>query len=146
MCRRWCQNQIFPHTQARMQLVAGVTAQMMVLLFPGDLDYIQKKVAEEKLYRLMSGANTRSDWDAGENLGKQVANVFLARARTDKAGAAIGTQADWTKFETDAKAAGNTPWISLELPHRPPMLPLFPKVTPYYTGCRCSYYPPCCAI
>lgn len=111
-------------------VVAGVTAQMMVLLFPGDLDYIQKKVAEEKLYRLMAGANTRSDWDAGENLGKQVAAVFLARARSDKAGAAIGTQADWTKLETDATAAGNTPWISLELPHRPPMLPLFPKVTP----------------
>ena len=111
-------------------VVAGATAQMMVLLFPGDLDFIQKKVAEEKLYRLMAGANTRSDWDAGENLGKQVANVFLARARTDKAGAAVGTKDDWAKFETDAKAAGNTPWISLELPLRPPMLPLFTKVTP----------------
>ncbi|AMR33295.1 PA-phosphatase [Mucilaginibacter sp. PAMC 26640] len=111
-------------------VVAGVTAQMMVLLFPGDLDYIQKKVAEEKLYRLMAGANTRSDWDAGESLGKQVAAVFLARARTDKAGAAIGTQTDWTAFETTAKANGTTPWISLELPHRPPMLPLFTKVTP----------------
>lgn len=110
--------------------VAGATAQMMILLFPGDLDFIQQKVAEEKLYRLMSGANTRSDWDAGENLGKQVANVFLARARADKANLAAGAQADWTKFETDATAAGNTPWISLELPHRPPMLPLFTKVTP----------------
>ncbi|TFF34927.1 phosphatase PAP2 family protein [Mucilaginibacter psychrotolerans] len=110
--------------------VAGATAQMMILLFPGDLDYIQKKVAEEKLYRLMAGANTRSDWDAGENLGKQVANVFLARARADKANLAAGAKDDWTKLETDAKAAGNTPWISLELPHRPPMLPLFPKVTP----------------
>ena len=111
-------------------VVAGVTAQMMVLLFPGDLDYIQSKVAEEKLIRLMAGANTRSDWDAGEALGKQVAAVFLARARTDKAGAAIGTQADWTALETTAKANGTTPWVSLELPRRPPMLPLFTKVTP----------------
>jgi hypothetical protein len=72
---------------------------MMKLLFPGDLDYIQKKVAEEKLYRIMAGANTRADMDAGENLGKQVALVFLARARADKAGAAIGTPADWKAFE-----------------------------------------------
>ncbi|RFZ84456.1 phosphatase PAP2 family protein [Mucilaginibacter terrenus] len=112
-------------------VVAGVTSKMMELLFPGDLDYIRQKVAEEKLYRIMAGANTRSDIDAGENLGRQVADVFLARARGDKAGAAIGTQADWTNFETVAKAAGNTPWISLETPHRPPMLPLFTKVTPF---------------
>lgn len=111
-------------------VVAGVTAKMMELLFPGDLDFIQQKVAEEKLYRLMAGANTRSDMDAGEALGKQVAAVFLARARSDKAGAAIGTQADWTAFETKAAAKGEKPWISLELPARPPMLPLFPNVTP----------------
>lgn len=110
--------------------VAGATAQMMTLLFPGDLEYIQQKVAEEKLYRIMAGANTRSDWDAGESLGKQVAAVFLARARGDKAGAAIGTPADWTALETTAKANGTTPWVSLELPARPPMLPLYPKVTP----------------
>jgi hypothetical protein len=79
----------------------------------------------------MAGANTRSDLDAGEALGKQVAAVFLARARTDKAGAAIGTQADWTAFETTATANGQTPWLSLEFPKRPPMLPLFTKVTPF---------------
>lgn len=112
-------------------VVAGVTAKMMELLFPGDLDFIQKKAAEEKLYRLMAGANTRSDMDAGESLGKQVAAVFLARARSDKAGAAIGTKDDWAMLETTAKNAGNTPWISLEWPKRPPMLPLFTKVTPF---------------
>jgi hypothetical protein len=112
-------------------VVAGVTSEMMKLLFPGDLDYIQKKVAEEKLYRIMAGANTRADMDAGENLGKQVALVFLARARADKAGAAIGTPADWKAFEDNTTAAGNTPWISLELPKRPPMLPLFTKVNPF---------------
>ena len=112
-------------------VVAGVTAKMMELLFPGELDYIQKKVAEEKLYRIMAGANTRSDMDAGEALGKQVAAVFLARARTDGAGKAIGTPDDWKALETNTTAAGNTPWISLELPKRPPMLPLFTKVMPF---------------
>ncbi|GGH05010.1 phosphatase PAP2 family protein [Mucilaginibacter phyllosphaerae] len=112
-------------------VVAGVTAKMMELLFPGDLDYIQQKVAEEKLYRIMAGANTRSDMDAGENLGKQVAAVFLARARADGAGKAAGAKEDWDKLEADTKAAGNTPWISLELPKRPPMLPMFTKVNPF---------------
>ncbi|MDB5285409.1 MAG: PA-phosphatase [Mucilaginibacter sp.] len=112
-------------------VVAGVTGKMMELLFPGDLDFIQQKVAEEKLYRLMAGANTRSDLEAGESLGKQVAAVFLARARADKAGAAIGTQADWTAFETTATAKGEAPWLSLESPKRPPMLPLFGNVTPF---------------
>ncbi|MDB5001185.1 MAG: PA-phosphatase [Mucilaginibacter sp.] len=112
-------------------VVAGVTVKMMELLFPGDLDFIQEKVAEEKLYRLMVGANTRSDLDAGESLGKQVAAVFLTRARADKAGAAIGTQTDWTAFETTATAKGEAPWLSLEAPKRPPMLPLFGNVTPF---------------
>jgi hypothetical protein len=112
-------------------VVAGVTAKMMELLFPGDLDYIQKKVAEEKLYRIMAGANTRSDMDAGENLGKQVAAVFLARARADGAGKAIGTPDDWKALEVNTAATGQVPWISLELPKRPPMLPLFTKVMPF---------------
>ncbi|TWR26038.1 phosphatase PAP2 family protein [Mucilaginibacter achroorhodeus] len=112
-------------------VVSGVTAKMMELLFPGDLDFIRQKAAEEKLYRIMAGANARSDMDAGESLGRQVADVFLARARTDKAGAAIGTKEIWDKLEADTKATGQIPWISLELPKRPPMLPLFTKVTPF---------------
>lgn len=112
-------------------VVYGVTAKMMELLFPGDLDYIRQKAAEEKLYRIMAGANTRSDLDAGESLGKQVADVFLARARTDKAGAAIGNKELWDKLESDKRATGQIPWMSLELPKRPPMLPLFTKVTPF---------------
>ncbi|TSD66938.1 phosphatase PAP2 family protein [Inquilinus sp. KBS0705] len=112
-------------------VVAGATAKMMELLFPGDLAYIQQKVAEEKLYRIMAGANVRSDMDAGEALGKQVATVFLARARTDRAGKAIGTPDYWKSLETTTTAKGLTPWVSLELPKRPPMLPLFTKVLPF---------------
>ncbi|MBB5394269.1 phosphatase PAP2 family protein [Mucilaginibacter sp. AK015] len=112
-------------------VVAGVTAKLMELLFPGDLDFIQKKVAEEKLYRIMAGANTRSDMDAGEALGKQVAAVFAARARTDGAGAAGGNPEIWKAFETTTAAKGEVPWISLESPKRPPMLPLFTKVQPF---------------
>jgi len=109
-------------------VVEGAATEMMKLLFPGDLDFIQQKAEEHRRARIIAGANVRSDIDAGEALGKAVAQLFTARARADKAGAAIGTQADWTKLETDCKARGEIPWYSQDVPKRPPMLPLFGKV------------------
>jgi hypothetical protein len=70
----------------------------------------------------------RSDIEAGEALGRAVAQKYVTRARGDRAGAAAGNQAAWTKLETDCIARGETPWYSLETPRRPPMLPLFGKV------------------
>ncbi len=108
--------------------VAGVTVELLKLLFPADLDFIQKKSDEHQLYRIMAGANTRSDLEAGELLGRAVAQKFTARARTDRAGAAIGTATLWAQLESQTAAAGQTPWISQESPKRPPMLPIFGKV------------------
>ena len=109
-------------------VLAGVAMEMMKLLFPGDLEYIQQKAEEHKKARLIAGANVRSDIDAGEALGKLVAQKFVARARGDRAGAAGGTKTDWAKLETDCLARGETPWYSLESPKRTPMLPIFGKV------------------
>ncbi len=109
-------------------VVAGAAAEMMKLLFPGDQDYINQKLEEHERARLIAGANVRSDLEAGEALGKAVAQKFVTRARGDRAGAAASNQAQWTQMETDALARGETPWYSLELPKRPPMLPLFGKV------------------
>ncbi|MEO5892333.1 MAG: phosphatase PAP2 family protein [Ferruginibacter sp.] len=109
-------------------VVVGSAVEMLKLLFPGDQDYIQQKAEEHKRARILSGANVRSDIEAGEALGKMVAQKFVARARGDRAGAAIGNQAGWTKLETDVIARGEKPWYSLEAPLRPPMLPLFGKV------------------
>ena len=109
-------------------VVEGASVEMMKLLFPGDQDFIQQKAEEHKEARIIAGANVRSDIDAGEALGKAVAQKFVTRARGDRAGAAVGNQTIWTQFETTAAAKGETPWISLETPHRPPMLPLFGKV------------------
>ncbi|HTE26257.1 vanadium-dependent haloperoxidase, partial [Flavitalea sp.] len=90
-------------------------------------DYVAKKAEEHKRARIIAGANVRSDIDAGEALGKLVAQKFVTRARGDRAGAAGGNPAAWTKLETDCLARGETPWYSLESPKRPPMLPLFGK-------------------
>jgi hypothetical protein len=109
-------------------VVAGAAVEMLKLLFPGDQDFIQQKAEEHKRSRIIAGANVRSDIDAGEALGKAVAQKFVTRARTDRAGAAVGTPAIWAKLETDAIARGEIPWYSLEVPKRPPMLPLFGNV------------------
>ena len=109
-------------------VVEGTAVEMLKLLFPGDQDYIQQKAEEHRRARIISGANVRSDIEAGEALGRAVAQKFVARARTDKAGAAVGNQTIWTKLETDCMARGETPWYSLDLPARPPMLPVFGRV------------------
>jgi len=112
-------------------VVAGVTVEMLKLLFPGDLAYIQQKAEEHTLYRIMAGANVRSEIEAGEALGKQVAQKFAARGRTDRAGQAIGNATYWKSLEDQTIAKGEACWISLESPKRPPMLPLFCKVKPF---------------
>ena len=109
-------------------VIAGVCAEMMKLLFPGDQEFIQSKVEEHKKARLIAGANVRSDLEAGEALGKAVAQKFVARARGDRAGVAGGNPAIWAQMEADCIARGETPWISQESPKRPGMLPLFGRV------------------
>ncbi|MEQ1678545.1 MAG: phosphatase PAP2 family protein [Chitinophagaceae bacterium] len=109
-------------------VVIGVTTELLKLLFPGDQEFIQLKAEEHKRARIIAGANVRSDLEAGEVLGKSVAQKFVTRARGDRAGAAIGNQALWTQMENDAIARGEIPWISQESPKRPPMLPLFGRV------------------
>lgn len=109
-------------------VVAGVNSEMLKLLFPGDQDFIQQKVEEHKRARIIAGANVRSDIEAGEALGKQIAQKFVTRARGDRAGTAGGTTAAWTQMENDCVVKGEMPWKSQESPKRPPMLPLFGKV------------------
>ena len=109
-------------------VVAGVSVEMLKLLFPGDQDYIQLKAEEHKRARIIAGANVRSDIEAGEALGKAVAQKFVTRARGDRAGAAAGNAVIWKQIETDCAARGEVPWISQDAPKRPCMLPLFGKV------------------
>lgn len=112
-------------------VVAGVMSEMAKLLFPGEQAFINEKVTEHRNARLYAGANVRSDLDAGEALGRAVALKFVTRARGDRAGAAVGTPAQWAQLETQAVALGEVPWFSQDLPKRPPMLPLFGKVKPW---------------
>lgn len=112
-------------------VVAGASVEIMKMMFPTEVAYIEQKAAEEMQYRIMAGANVRGELDAGESLGTQVADVFTARARGDKAGTAGGNQAYWTALQVTTTNRGEQYWVSLETPKRPPMLPLFNKVIPF---------------
>jgi hypothetical protein len=109
-------------------VLAGVTAEMMQLLFPDEIANIQQKLQQQEFSLIASGAAAPSDVTAGEALGRQVADAFIARGRADKAGSAVGTPTIWANFVTTTQAAGQTAWVSLETPARPPMLPLFGAV------------------
>lgn len=111
-------------------VVSGASLVIMKLLFPADIPYITRMAEDEKNYRLWSGANVQSDIAAGDSLGRWVARKIIARAKTDGMSTAGGNAALWLKLEDDCKARGETPWISLESPKRPPMLPSFGKVKP----------------
>lgn len=117
-----------PSYPSEAAVLAGVTSELLKLLFPTEQAYVQQLAAEQKLAAIMAGMNTRSEVEAGEALGKLVAQKFVARARTDRAGTAGGNKAIWDGMASDAVSRGEMAWTSIESPKRPPMLPMFGKV------------------
>ncbi|MEX6688383.1 phosphatase PAP2 family protein [Danxiaibacter flavus] len=117
-----------PSYPSEAAVLAGVTAEMMKLLFPTEIGFVEQKAVEQETAAIMSGNATRSDVQAGDALGRAIAQQFLARGRTDNAGKAVGTPEQWKAFETMCESRGETPWYSLETPKRNPMLPFFGNV------------------
>ena len=109
-------------------VMAGVTVQLLSTLFPAAVEEITLKGAQQREAALLSGKATASDLAAGLALGRSIATLVLARASGDGTGAAVGTPTQWANLATAAQARGETPWISRELPARPPMLPNFGAV------------------
>lgn len=112
-------------------VMSGVSAEVLKFMFPAAVEDITLWAAEQRNAALWSGKATSSDISAGLALGKAVANLFIARGRTDGMGAAGGNKAYWESLKQNALVRGDEPWVSLETPPRPPMLPLFTKVTPW---------------
>jgi hypothetical protein len=109
-------------------VMSGVSAEMMKLLFPAAVEDITKMAAEQRNAALWSGRASTSDIAAGLALGKTVAALWVTRARTDGTGGAGDPGQTWKTTEANMTNAGQTAWVSLENPKRPPMLPLFGKV------------------
>jgi membrane-associated phospholipid phosphatase len=109
-------------------VVSGVTAELLKLLFPADLEFITRKAGEHRLAALHAGKATASDLAAGLALGQAVAAVFTARAATDGMRTAAGSPALFASMAAAATARGEIPWRSMESPPRPPMLAAFGSV------------------
>jgi hypothetical protein len=107
---------------------AAVNQVLLKLLFPTSADYIDAKAAEQQQAAMLSGRASASDIAAGVALGQAVAAVFSARAANDGMRAAGGTAAQWQALADGAKARGEIPWLSQDIPARPPMLPFFGQV------------------
>ena len=109
-------------------VLAGVTVAMLQVLFPAAVEEATTRGADEREAALLSGKASSSDLAAGLALGRSVAALVLARMATDGTGNAIGNAALWTALADSARARGETPWLSLDTPARPPMLPAFGAV------------------
>jgi membrane-associated phospholipid phosphatase len=109
-------------------VLSGVTATLLNLLFPTNVEEIARLAAEQRQSALLSGRASASDITAGLALGNAVAAVFTARAAADGMRTAGSTPAAIAAMAAAAQARGEVPWRSLELPPRPPMLPAFGSV------------------
>jgi hypothetical protein len=108
-------------------VVAGVSVELLKLLFPTMVDQITQKAAEAQMAANLSGKSSASDLAAGLALGQAIAQVFITRARGDGMSAA-GSAAGIPALTAAVQAKGEVAWHSMEIPPRPPMLPLFGKV------------------
>lgn len=109
-------------------VMSGVAQTILSAMFPAAVEEITLKAGEHRNVALWSGKAAPSDITAGFNLGKSIATAFLTRASGDGMGSAIGNATLWKALQDTAIKHGQIPWLSLDLPSRPPMLPLFGKV------------------
>ncbi|HTH54939.1 MAG TPA: phosphatase PAP2 family protein [Cyclobacteriaceae bacterium] len=115
----------YPSEEAVMSAAAQT---ILVALFPAASNEILDKAGQQRSAALLSGKASATDISVGIALGKAVAADFITRAGGDGMGAAVGNAAQWKAFQDTAKAHGQIPWLSLDLPSRPPMLPFFGNV------------------
>jgi membrane-associated phospholipid phosphatase len=63
--------------------VAAASAQVLKYLYPNESEFLDGKVKEQEESRLQAGMNFRSDVDAGDQVGKAVAEKVIDKARAD---------------------------------------------------------------
>ncbi len=115
----------FPSEQA---VIAGVSKKILTALFPFEKANIES-IAIEHLNTIgWGGTGTESDIIAGNLLGDEVANIILARAKTDRMALARDPEKTYLDyFDIDVATVPN-PWMSISDPPTDPLLPMFGRV------------------
>lgn len=109
-------------------VVAAASYEILVAMFPGEVDYLKSKAEQAGFARNFAGMNTQSDLLAGAFLGSSVAKKVLEVAKTDGMADANKQTFIAEQKETARKLGVTKQWESLELPARPPMLPNYGNV------------------
>jgi hypothetical protein len=100
-------------------VIAVVSRDILKAMFPLEHAYLDAK-AEEHLNSLAwSGSNTTSDIEAGKTIGTAVKTAALARASTDKMGAAQTPKPVSDAIKQAAFDRFGWSWDNQELPQRP---------------------------
>ena len=96
-------------------MVAAASREILKFLFPGEKALIEERAEEHKKSRLWAGANVQSDLDAGDSLGRKVAERVIAYAKTDRMGQA-NNQAGYQALQAGRQAACIDHWHPWQLP------------------------------
>lgn len=110
-------------------VVAQVSHRLLKVFFPLDSTELGQMSVAHKKAKMLSGAASKSDIEAGEQIANYVVEKTLARYRADGMGQAAGNPSLWAQLETKGAANGTAVvWKSMEIPARPAMLPFFGNV------------------
>jgi len=101
--------------------VAGASAVVLSYLYPNETAWLNKQAAADEESRLAAGVNFRSDINAGDALGRTVAQDVINRAKKD------GSNIPWN----GTVPTGPGTWASTESPPQPPFSPNWGNVTPW---------------
>lgn len=110
--------------------IAEASCQMLAYLFPNEVNWLKAKATEHKQSRLWAGASVPSDIKAGEDIAIALAPKLTERARNDRF--TVSTDPGNTWQTALVKAPYNQKWKSLEIPERPPILPLAGNVKTWF--------------
>ena len=109
-------------------VVAAASFTILKVMFPGEVPYLEAKMKEHLASRQWAGMNVNSDLTAGTDLGNAIAAKVMGRARTDGMSAANNQTLTVGMIEAAKNRGIKEPWVSQEVPARPPMLPNFGAV------------------
>ncbi len=117
--------------------VAEASCQLLAFFFPNETAWLKTKAAEHKRSRVLAGACVPSDVVAGENIAMAVAPRVITAARTDRFALSRDPGNTWLTLLAKAPY-GDVKWQSLEIPARPPLLPLAGNVKTWFDSVAVS--------
>ncbi|GAB3542068.1 phosphatase PAP2 family protein [Spirosoma fluminis] len=110
--------------------IAEASSQVLAFFFPNEAAFLKTKAVEHKQSRIWAGVNVASDVKAGEELAAAVAAKVMTYAKADRFASALDPTGTWVTKRTNAPY--DAKWTSLDIPARPPVLPLLGNVKAWY--------------